>query len=144
MFFRVRFPSRDADVYSHQGRPVPALFSTMYSSRTLHQSPPSNTNAKEKGRATLWNDAGWEPAWHIVAANLWSDLGESACESIPVPPSNLLVTSPGSSTLAELREDMALEIIDGDRNLWDVRLAALTRRTQKVRWILGAAVFVRG
>lgn len=58
-----------------QGCPVTSLFATLYASRTLHQCPPVSPGSKEKGRATFWNDEGWEAAYHAVAGNLWSELG---------------------------------------------------------------------
>ncbi|ORY87509.1 hypothetical protein BCR35DRAFT_40115 [Leucosporidium creatinivorum] len=94
------------------GRPTPSLFPMLYSSRALHQCPPVSSNAKDKGRAVIWNDAAWEPSWHAVAANLWDDLG--------------------SPHLSDLRQEMALEALDEDRNLWNVQLAVLSRKAFKL------------
>lgn len=39
----------------------------------------------------------------------------------------------GSPTLSNLRQEMALEALDEDRNLWNVQLAVLSRKAFKVR-----------
>lgn len=113
---------------SLQGEYVPDLFVTLTASRSLYQAPPLNSASKGKGRFTSWNDAPWESSFHALSAALWSELGEF----FSLPGRRGLTGSLGSTSLEELRNGIALKALDGDTNVWDVRLAVLSRQAALV------------